>query len=184
MPNIAPMPSLPDKLSFKIGEASTLVGVKAHVLRFWEREFTVVRPQKTRNGHRIYSRKDVLRLQQIRTLLHDRGYTIAGAKALLRDGDDAVNAALSARPSEAVEALRVVEAEKQETHQALQQAEERRRSSERALAKAKDEALFWRSAAQKAESRLTLLQQKVLQESATLERLFLTSPLDSKSELE
>jgi DNA-binding transcriptional MerR regulator len=75
---------IPDKLYFKIGEASRLLGVKPHVLRYWETEFRVVRPSKTLTRQRLYSRRDVETLLTIRHLLYDEEYTIAGAKKKLR----------------------------------------------------------------------------------------------------
>src|SRR5205814_5326370 len=77
---------LPDKLYFKIGEVARLVGVKPYVLRYWESEFSVLRPGKTRSRHRLYRRKDVETLLEIRRLLYAEGYTIAGAKRRLREG--------------------------------------------------------------------------------------------------
>ena len=84
---------IPDKQFFKIGEVSRILGVKAHVLRYWETEFSVLRPQKTRSRQRLYRRKDVELLLQIQRLLHEEGYTIAGANKRLRElarGDDEV----------------------------------------------------------------------------------------------
>ena len=75
---------LPDKLYFKIGEVADLVGVKPYVLRYWETEFSVVRPAKTRSQHRLYRRKDVETLLQIKRLLHDERFTIAGARRRLK----------------------------------------------------------------------------------------------------
>jgi DNA-binding transcriptional MerR regulator len=77
---------LPDKLYFKIGEVARLVGVKPYVLRYWETEFNVLRPGKTRSMHRLYRRKDVEILLEIRRLLYAERYTIEGAKRRLRDG--------------------------------------------------------------------------------------------------
>jgi len=77
---------LPDKLYFKIGEVARLVGVKPYVLRYWESEFSVLRPGKTRSKHRLYRRKDVETLLEIRRLLYAERYTIEGAKRRLRDG--------------------------------------------------------------------------------------------------
>src|SRR5205809_5184543 len=77
---------LPDKLYFKIGEVARLIGVKPYVLRHWESEFSVLRPGKTRSRHRLYRRKDVETLLEIRRLLYAEGYTIAGAKRRLREG--------------------------------------------------------------------------------------------------
>jgi len=71
---------LPDKQFFKIGEVSDIVGVKTHVLRYWEGEFPSVRPLKTRGAHRMYRRADVELLCLIRRLLYEEGYTIPGAK--------------------------------------------------------------------------------------------------------
>ena len=86
--------TLPDKLYFKIGEVARLVGVKPYVLRYWETEFSVVRPGKTRSKHRLYRRKDVELLFEIRRLLYVERYTIEGAKRRLRE--------LTAPPAEAI----------------------------------------------------------------------------------
>src|SRR5438093_10841091 len=77
---------LPDKLYFRIGEVARLVGVKPYVLRYWESEFSVRRPGKPRSRHRLYRRKDVETLLEIRRLLYAERYTIAGAKRRLREG--------------------------------------------------------------------------------------------------
>jgi DNA-binding transcriptional MerR regulator len=76
-------PLIPDKLFFKIGEVCELVGVQAHVLRYWETEFTMLQPQKNRAGQRTYRRKDVEIALRIKELLYDEGFTIAGAKRKL-----------------------------------------------------------------------------------------------------
>jgi len=76
---------LPDKLFFKIGEVAQIVGVRAHVLRYWESEFPALRPLKTRGAHRVYRRRDVELAVLLRRLLHEEGLTIAGAKRRLRD---------------------------------------------------------------------------------------------------
>ena len=76
---------VPDKLFFRIGEASQLVGVEPHVLRYWESEFKL-RPQRSATGQRMYRRKDIARFLRIRRLLHDRGFTIAGARKVLSGG--------------------------------------------------------------------------------------------------
>src|SRR5436853_422187 len=83
------MSELPSKLYFRIGEVAGLVGVEPHVLRYWEREFRSIRPQKSIKGQRIYSRKDVENLLRVRDLLYRDGFTIAGAKKRMkRTGDD------------------------------------------------------------------------------------------------
>lgn len=77
-------PDLPDKLYFKIGEVAKIVGVKPYVLRYWETEFSVIRPGKTRSQHRLYRRRDVEALLEIKRLLHNERYTIEGAKRRLK----------------------------------------------------------------------------------------------------
>jgi DNA-binding transcriptional MerR regulator len=71
---------LPDKRYFKIGEAARIVGVEPYVLRYWEKEFGEIRPGKSRSGQRLYRREDVALLRQIRHLLHEERFTIAGAR--------------------------------------------------------------------------------------------------------
>jgi len=75
---------LPDKLYFKIGEVAALIGVKPYVLRYWESEFSNVKPTKTKSKHRLYRRKDVETLLQIKQLLHHERFTIAGARKRIR----------------------------------------------------------------------------------------------------
>jgi DNA-binding transcriptional MerR regulator len=75
---------LPDKLYFKIGEVADIVGVKPYVLRYWEGEFSMVKPTKTRSKHRLYRRKDVETLLQIKRLLHEQRFTIEGARKRLK----------------------------------------------------------------------------------------------------
>jgi DNA-binding transcriptional MerR regulator len=75
-----------DKLYFKIGEVAEIVDVAAHVLRYWESEFTIIKPQKSRSQQRVYRRKDVENLLRIKHLLYDRKFTIAGARQELRKG--------------------------------------------------------------------------------------------------
>src|SRR5262245_22551067 len=77
--------TLPDKLYFRIGEVAQLVGVKPYVLRYWESEFSIVRPGKSSARHRLYRRKDVETLLDIRRLLYTERYTIEGAKRRLRE---------------------------------------------------------------------------------------------------
>ena len=76
---------LPDKLFFKIGEVAQIVGVRPHVLRYWETEFAALRPMKTRGAHRVYRRRDVELAVLVKRLLHEEGLTIAGAKKRLRE---------------------------------------------------------------------------------------------------
>ncbi len=76
----------PVKLYYRIGEVSDIVGVEPHVLRYWETEFRSIRPQKSRKGQRIYSRRDVEKLITVKDLLYSHGFTIAGARKKLREG--------------------------------------------------------------------------------------------------
>jgi len=77
-------PDIPDKLYFKIGEVSDLLGVEPYVLRFWETEFPVLQPKKSGTGHRLYRRKDVELLLRIKHLLYEKRYTIEGARQSLQ----------------------------------------------------------------------------------------------------
>ena len=76
---------IPDKIYFRIGEVSKLVGVDAHVLRYWETEFTMIKPFRGKSKQRLYRRQDVKNLLHIKTLLHDEGYTISGARKYLKN---------------------------------------------------------------------------------------------------
>ena len=76
---------IPDKVYFRIGEVSDLVGVDQHVLRYWETEFKVIKPRRAQSNQRLYRKKDVENLQLIKILLHSQGYTISGARKLLND---------------------------------------------------------------------------------------------------
>ena len=75
---------IPEKVYFRIGEVSNLVGVDPHVLRYWETEFSVIRPFRGKSKQRLYRRQDVETLLFIKILLHDEGYTISGARKLLK----------------------------------------------------------------------------------------------------
>jgi len=75
---------IPEKIYFKIGEVCDLVGVQAHVLRYWETEFPMLSPQKNRSGQRSYRRRDVEIALRIKQLLYDEMFTIAGAKKKLQ----------------------------------------------------------------------------------------------------
>ncbi len=78
-------PEIPDKLYFKIGEVSDLLGVEPYVLRYWETEFTALSPKKSGTGHRLYRRKDVELLLRIKHLLYDKKFTIEGARQTLHE---------------------------------------------------------------------------------------------------
>ena len=79
-------PPIPNKLYFKIGEVSQLVGVEAYVLRYWESEFPGLSPRKSETGQRMFRRKDVELLLRIKHLLYDQKFTIEGARKALQTG--------------------------------------------------------------------------------------------------
>ena len=79
------LPSIPAKRYFTIGEVSELCGVKPHVLRYWEQEFTQLRPMKRRGNRRYYQHHEVLMIRRIRDLLYDQGFTISGARNKLHE---------------------------------------------------------------------------------------------------
>ncbi len=79
------LPLIPAKRYFTIGEVSDLCGVKPHVLRYWEQEFTQLRPMKRRGNRRYYQHHEVLMIRRIRDLLYDQGFTISGARNKLQE---------------------------------------------------------------------------------------------------
>lgn len=79
-PLLAPLPPIPAKRYFTIGEVSELCGVKPHVLRYWEQEFTQLKPVKRRGNRRYYQHHEVLLIRRIRELLYEQGFTISGAR--------------------------------------------------------------------------------------------------------
>ena len=81
--DLAPLPPIPAKRYFTIGEVSDLCQVKAHVLRYWEQEFTQLRPVKRRGNRRYYQHHEVLLIRRIRELLYGQGFTIQGARQQL-----------------------------------------------------------------------------------------------------
>ena len=80
-----PLPPIPAKRYFTIGEVSELCGVKPHVLRYWEQEFTQLKPVKRRGNRRYYQHHEVLLVRRIRELLYNQGFTISGARHRLDD---------------------------------------------------------------------------------------------------
>ena len=89
------LPAIPAKRYFTIGEVSDLCGVKPYVLRYWEQEFTQLKPMKRRGNRRYYQHHEVLLIRRIRELLYDQGFTISGARNRLADS------LLAARPASA-----------------------------------------------------------------------------------
>jgi DNA-binding transcriptional MerR regulator len=76
---------IPDKLYYKIGEVAKFTGLKTHVLRYWETEFSAIRPNKSRSNQRLYRRRDVDLILRLKDLLYNQGFTIAGARKKLRE---------------------------------------------------------------------------------------------------
>lgn len=108
------LPSIPAKRYFTIGEVGELCGVKPHVLRYWEQEFTQLRPVKRRGNRRYYQHHEVLMIRRIRELLYEQGFTISGARNQLQDlrgdrrdsvGDERALAAVSATVVPAAEPI-------------------------------------------------------------------------------
>jgi len=87
------LPAIPAKRYFTIGEVSELCGVKPYVLRYWEQEFTQLKPMKRRGNRRYYQHHEVLLIRRIRDLLYDQGFTISGARNRLAEGSSAARAA-------------------------------------------------------------------------------------------
>jgi DNA-binding transcriptional MerR regulator len=83
------LPAIPAKRYFTIGEVSDLCGVKPYVLRYWEQEFTQLKPMKRRGNRRYYQHHEVLLIRRIRDLLYEQGFTISGARNRLSDGHGA-----------------------------------------------------------------------------------------------
>jgi DNA-binding transcriptional MerR regulator len=104
------LPAIPAKRYFTIGEVSELCGVKPYVLRYWEQEFTQLKPMKRRGNRRYYQHHEVLLIRRIRDLLYDQGFTISGARnrlseaAALESADDALDAASLTRITPAAHA--------------------------------------------------------------------------------
>lgn len=98
----APIPAqeIPDKLYFRIGEVARLAGIKPYVLRFWETEFPSLGPKKSGTGHRLYRRKEVEMVLEIKRLLYEKRFTIEGARKFLetRGKPEAARPAKEAKP--------------------------------------------------------------------------------------
>jgi DNA-binding transcriptional MerR regulator len=108
------LPPIPAKRYFTIGEVSELCGVKPHVLRYWEQEFTQLKPVKRRGNRRYYQHHEVLLVRRIRELLYQEGFTISGARNRLDEGPDkaehhAADEAAASMPSLRAELAGIIE---------------------------------------------------------------------------
>ncbi|MNR92598.1 HTH-type transcriptional repressor YcgE [compost metagenome] len=114
-PELVALPPIPAKRYFTIGEVSELCGVKPHVLRYWEQEFTQLKPVKRRGNRRYYQHHEVLLIRRIRELLYEQGFTISGARNKLdsrileANGDD--DAALDNGPTVDADQLSAIRSE-------------------------------------------------------------------------
>lgn len=101
------VPSKGETASYRIGEVADLVGVDAHVLRYWESEFEL-RPERSASGQRVYRQPDLSQFLRIKGLLHDDGYTIAGARRVLAGGQDGAPPVDAARIQAALERVQLL----------------------------------------------------------------------------
>jgi DNA-binding transcriptional MerR regulator len=105
----AALPPIPAKRYFTIGEVSELCGVKSHVLRYWEQEFTQLKPVKRRGNRRYYQHHEVLLIRRIRELLYEQGFTISGARNRLESGPVDLETAAAAPPADVLPALSLID---------------------------------------------------------------------------
>jgi DNA-binding transcriptional MerR regulator len=105
-PQPTELPPIPPKRYFTIGEVSELCAVKAHVLRYWEQEFTQLRPVKRRGNRRYYQHHEVLLIRRIRELLYDEGFTIHGARQRLEHDQNGEAQPVAAKQISAPASLR------------------------------------------------------------------------------
>jgi DNA-binding transcriptional MerR regulator len=104
------LPPIPAKRYFTIGEVAELCQVKPYVLRYWEQEFTQLKPMKRRGNRRYYQHHEVLLIRRIRDLLYEQGFTISGARQQLGDGGERRNGGNGAHDDEATNGVDLVEA--------------------------------------------------------------------------
>ena len=110
---------LPNKLYFRIGEVARIVGVKPYVLRYWETEFPILKPGKTPSRHRLYRRRDVEILLEIKHLLYEEGFTIAGAKKRLKEKEKNEPALVTPRQIDYQRAMNAIREDLRALHRIL-----------------------------------------------------------------
>jgi len=113
--------NVPDKRYFKIGEVSKLAGVEPYVIRYWESEFDEITPKRAKSNQRLYRREDALLILKIKTLLHVKGYTIAGARKFLRSGKEIVEEQPAAGSGASDKKLQEIKSELLELYKQLEQ---------------------------------------------------------------
>jgi DNA-binding transcriptional MerR regulator len=114
------LPAIPAKRYFTIGEVSDLCGVKPYVLRYWEQEFTQLKPMKRRGNRRYYQHHEVLLIRRIRDLLYDQGFTISGARNQLSDGLPPMAAQNFRDEAEAAQAIDAMAADDDDTDEPIE----------------------------------------------------------------
>lgn len=114
-------PTIPDRLYFKIGEVAKLADVPTHVLRYWESEFPPIRPKRANSKQRLYRKEDVELILTIKVLLHEQGYTIAGARRLIETGDvqDTITRSQETKSNAPVDRLQMIKKELKDIQQLL-----------------------------------------------------------------
>jgi DNA-binding transcriptional MerR regulator len=113
--------NIPDKLYYKIGEVSKLAEVAPHVIRYWESEFNQITPKRANSNQRLYRRDDVELILKIKTLLHTKGYTIAGARKFLQNGEEIEEDTAKALPDNADRKLGKIKSELLQLYKQLEQ---------------------------------------------------------------
>ncbi len=107
--SLKPKPPQPSKLFYRIGEVSRLAGLEPYVLRYWETEFPQIKPGKSSSGQRLYRKKDLDNILQIKQLLYEEGYTISGARKKLNGkGDQNADAIIESARKELKEILELL----------------------------------------------------------------------------
>src|ERR1019366_2070183 len=109
---VGPLPEIPDKLYFRIDDVARLAGIKPYVLRFWETEFPALGPKKSGTGHRLYRRKDVEMVLEIKRLLYEQRFTIEGARKFLETRPKTDGGSSSGKPAKRRSAKSAVPAPK------------------------------------------------------------------------
>jgi DNA-binding transcriptional MerR regulator len=104
------LPPIPAKRYFTIGEVSELCGVKPHVLRYWEQEFTQLKPVKRRGNRRYYQHHEVLLIRKIRELLYEQGFTISGARNRLDGAEDKIETSIIPQASTQISSMQTASA--------------------------------------------------------------------------